>query len=105
MMENLELINKVVENDASVAVIEGLNALGDMFIRHNAFTMMKNLNNSRGLIQAIEQGFQLIAQMIDSRVSASQDPIMFLSSRWTDPQCSTHCVDQHDQVILRGSSE
>lgn len=69
MMENLELINKVVENDASVAVIEGLNALGDMFIRHNALNMMKITVNNRPLIQAIEHGFQLIAQMIDSRVS------------------------------------
>ncbi|CAF0754699.1 unnamed protein product [Adineta steineri] len=68
MMENLELINKVVENDASVAIIEGLNALGDMFIRHNALNMMKNTNNSRQLIQAIEQGFNLIAQSIDSRI-------------------------------------
>ncbi|CAF0826475.1 unnamed protein product [Adineta steineri] len=68
MMENLELINKVVENDASVAIIEGLNALGDMFIRHNALNMMKNTNNSRQLIQAIEQGFHLIAQSTDSRI-------------------------------------
>jgi hypothetical protein len=59
----------VVENDASVVVIEGLNALGDMFIRHNALNMMKNLNNSRQIIQNIEHGFQLIAQMIDSRVN------------------------------------
>ena len=50
-------------------VIEGLNALGDMFIRHNALNMMKNMNNSRQVIEAIEQGFNLIAQMIDSRVS------------------------------------
>lgn len=50
-------------------VIEGLNALGDMFIRHNALSMMKNMNNSRQVIEGIEQGFQLIAQMIDSRVS------------------------------------
>ena len=78
MMENLELINKVVENDASVAVIEGLNALGDMFIRHHGFNMMKNLNNSRTLIQAIEQGFHLIAQMIDSRVSSSYGSIVLL---------------------------
>ena len=61
--------NQVVENDASVAVIEGLNALGDMFIRHNALNMMKITVNNRPLIQAIEHGFQLIAQMIDSRVS------------------------------------
>lgn len=40
-----------------------------MFIRHNALNMMKNTNNSRQIIQAIEQGFSLIAQMIDSRVS------------------------------------
>jgi hypothetical protein len=59
----------VVENDASVVVIEGVNALGDMFIRHNALNMMKNMNNSRQIIQTIEQGFNLIAQMIDSRVS------------------------------------
>ncbi len=59
----------MVENDASLAVIEGLNALGDIFIRHNALNMMKNLNNTRQLIQAIEQGFNLIAQMVDSRVS------------------------------------
>ncbi|CAF4424645.1 unnamed protein product, partial [Adineta steineri] len=58
----------VVENDSSVAIIEGLNALGDMFIRHNALNMMKNTNNSRQLIQAIEQGFNLIAQSIDSRI-------------------------------------
>jgi hypothetical protein len=58
-----------VEHDASVAVIEGLNALGDMFIRHNAFNMMKDMNNTRQLIQAIEQGFHLIALMVDSRVS------------------------------------
>lgn len=50
-------------------VIEGLNALGDMFIRHNALSMMKNMNNSRQVIEAIEHGFRLIAQMIDSRVS------------------------------------
>jgi hypothetical protein len=58
-----------VENDASAAVVEGLNALGDMFIRHNALNMMKNTSNSRQLIQAIEQGFNLISQMVDSRVS------------------------------------
>ncbi len=52
-----------------MAVVEGLNALGDMFIRHNALSMMKNTNNSRQIIQAIEQGFNLIAQMVDSRVS------------------------------------
>ncbi len=46
-----------------------MNALGDMFIRHNALSMMKNTNNSRQIIQAIEQGFNLIAQMVDSRVS------------------------------------
>jgi len=40
-----------------------------MFIRHNALNMMKNMNNSRQVIQSIEQGFNLIAQMIDSRVS------------------------------------
>lgn len=40
-----------------------------MFIRHNALSMMKNMNNSRQVIEAIEQGFHLIAQMIDSRVS------------------------------------
>ncbi|CAF2641633.1 unnamed protein product [Rotaria sp. Silwood2] len=65
MLENLEIINKVIENDASAAVIEGLNALGDMFIRHNALNMIKNTNNSR---QAIEQGFNLISQMIDNRI-------------------------------------
>jgi len=52
-----------------VAVVEGLNALGDMFIRHNALNMMKDTNNTRQVIQAIEQGFNLIAQMIDNRVS------------------------------------
>jgi hypothetical protein len=52
-----------------VAVVEGLNALGDMFIRHNALNMMKDTNNSQQVIQAIEQGFNLIAQMIDNRVS------------------------------------
>jgi hypothetical protein len=40
-----------------------------MFIRHNALGTMKNTNNSRQIIQAIEQGFNLIAQMVDSRVS------------------------------------
>ncbi len=59
----------MVENDASVVVVEGLNALGDMFIRHNALSMMKDLNNTRHLIQTIEQGFQLIAQLIENRVS------------------------------------
>lgn len=54
-------------------VIEGLNALGDMFIRHNALNMMKNMNNSRQVIEAIEQGFHLIAQMIDSRVSRMRE--------------------------------
>ena len=68
MMENLELINKVIENDASIVVIEGLNALGDMFIRHNALSIMKNLNNTKQIIQAVEQGFQLIAQMVDNRI-------------------------------------
>ena len=58
-----------MENDASTVVIEGLNALGDMFIRHNALSMMKDLNNTRHLIQTIEHGFQLIAKMIDNRVS------------------------------------
>ena len=50
-------------------MIEGLNALGDMFIRHNALSMMKNPSTTRGFVQTLEQGFQLIAQMIDSRVS------------------------------------
>ena len=59
----------MVEHDASVVVIEGLSALGDMFIRHNALSMMKNFNNSRQVVQAVEQGFHLIAQMVDSRVS------------------------------------
>jgi hypothetical protein len=40
-----------------------------MFIRHNALNMMKDMNISRQVIQNIEQGFNLIAQMIDSRVS------------------------------------
>ena len=58
-----------MENDASVVVIEGLNALGDMFIRHNGSNMIKNVNNSQRIAQTIEQGFGLIAQMIDSRVN------------------------------------
>jgi hypothetical protein len=69
--------NQVVENDASVAVIEGLNALGDMFIRHNALNMMKITVNNRPLIQAIEHGFQLIAQMIDSRVRPGVLPRLY----------------------------
>ncbi|CAF3641117.1 unnamed protein product [Rotaria sordida] len=68
MTENLELINTVVENDASFAVIEGLNALGDMFIRHNALNMIKDTNNSQQVIQAIEQGFNLINKKIDDRI-------------------------------------
>ncbi|CAF3443486.1 unnamed protein product [Rotaria sp. Silwood1] len=68
MKENLELMNKVIENDVSVAVIEGLNALGDMFIRHNALNMIKNTHNSRQVIQAIEQGFNLITQKIDDPI-------------------------------------
>jgi hypothetical protein len=31
--------------------------------------MMKDMNNTRQLIQDIEQGFHLIALMVDSRVS------------------------------------
>lgn len=50
-------------------MIEGLNALGDMFIRHNALNKLKNTNNTRPVIQALEQGFNLVTQMIDSRVS------------------------------------
>ncbi len=61
--------NQVVENDVSLVVIEALNALGDMFIRHNALNMMKTTDISREKIQAIERGFNLIAQMIDNRVS------------------------------------
>ncbi|CAF3088628.1 unnamed protein product [Rotaria socialis] len=67
MIDTLELINKVVENDSSIAVIEGLNALGDMFIRHNASSMLKNTNNTRQVMEALEQGFNLISRMIDNR--------------------------------------
>jgi hypothetical protein len=65
-----------------------------MFIRHNALNMMKNTNNSRQVIQAIEQGFNLIAQMIDSRVSKTNElqtkEKCFVYSVYLDSQCSSN---------------
>lgn len=130
MMENLELINKVrrkiirlirwkgksfswffhwfkvVENDASVVVIEGLHALGDMFIRHNAHSLTKNPNTTRGFVQSIEKGFRLIAQMIDSRVSWNLSTEKNIN-HWmlTDSQCSLGRSNKYYKIIFCRSNQ
>jgi hypothetical protein len=80
-----------------------------MFIRHNALTMMKNTNNSRQVIQAIEQGFNLIAQMIDSRVSKTNElqtkEKRFFYSVVLDSQCSSNSFNKYHKIIFCWSSK
>ena len=72
-----------------------------MFIRHNALGMMKNLNNTRPVIQAIEQGFHLVAQMVDSRVSLiSEYDEECIRNLLLDFECSIDSADKYDQIVL-----